>query len=52
MFKVIILIIFCLIAFYYGWWSKTASNSIKELVNIECENGVCPMPEDYKDGEL
>ena len=62
MVKIIILIIFCIIGFYYGWWAKTVKNEINEPTKINmtetfdadilkdyCEGGICPPPEEYRE---
>ena len=48
MFKIIILIFFCLIAALCGRWAKEVSNKINEPIKMECQGGLCPAPEEYK----
>ena len=47
MVKIILLILFCIAGFLCSQWAKSVSNKI-HLPAIECEGGICPVPEEYK----
>ena len=49
MVKIILLILFCIAGFLCSQWAKSVSNKIHEPAEIECEDGICPVPEGWED---
>ena len=49
--KIIILILFCLIGFLIGRFVvlNNANSSLDSRTGIECQGGICPMPEGWED---
>ena len=47
MFKIILLILFCILGFLCSQWAKNVSDKIHDPTKIECESGICPLPEEY-----
>jgi len=47
---IIILILFCLIGFGVSYCIRQYHTNSSLIENTTCEGGICPMPEEYKDG--
>ena len=49
MVKIILLILFCIAGFLCSQWAKNVGSKIHDPTTIECEDGICPMPEGWED---
>ena len=49
MLKIILLILFCIAGFLCSQWAKSVYDKVHDPTTIECEDGICPMPEGWED---